>query len=52
MRLLVQGMQAPGEHVRGWDRLDDAGRPVARGIYFVRLVTGRTTVARKFALLH
>ncbi len=30
-----------------WDGRDDAGRTVAPGVYFVRLVTGKETVTRK-----
>ena len=45
------GRRAPGAYEYRWDRLDGAGRPVARGVYVVRLITHSTTVTRKLALL-
>lgn len=41
VRTLWQGDLTPGEHVRGWDGLDEHGRGVPNGIYFVRLTDGR-----------
>ena len=34
-----------------WDGQNDSGRPVASGIYFYRLSTGKTTLSRKMLLL-
>jgi len=48
---LVVGEQAVGEHVVTWDGLDDAGCPVASGIYFYQLVAGEFCQIRKMLLL-
>jgi len=49
---LVDGMQAAGPHRATWDGTDDAGRTVASGIYFARLVVGGSAAAtRKLVLL-
>jgi len=42
---------APGPHELTWRGIDDAGRRVPSGIYFVRMVSGATTAARKLVLL-
>jgi hypothetical protein len=41
-----------GEHLIWWDRRDDAGHVVGRGVYVVRLVADAATMARKVAILH
>lgn len=46
VRSLADAVQAPGEHEILWDGLDDGGRPVAGGTYFVVLRVGETTHAR------
>jgi hypothetical protein len=35
-RTLAEGPLPAGRHQRTWDEIDDSGRPVAAGIYFVR----------------
>jgi len=40
-----------GSHTTVWNGRDERGRPVASGIYFVRLTTERQTATRKLVLL-
>ena len=37
VRLLVDDQPGAGHHTASWDGTDDLGRPVAAGVYFVRL---------------
>jgi hypothetical protein len=52
VRVLAAGAHAAGRHRTTWNGLDDAGRPVASGIYLCRLetpgfsATGKLTVMR------
>jgi len=50
IRTLQRGTLAEGSHQLSWDGRDEAGRPVADGIYFARLETQQgsrtTTIAR------
>lgn len=47
VRTLRDGTLPAGEHREAWDGNDDAGRPVAAGVYFLRLVAdGRSTGKR------
>jgi hypothetical protein len=49
---LVNENRAPGTYVARWAGRDDAGNPVASGIYFARLtVNGSTPIVRKLVLL-
>ncbi len=41
----------PGRHALRWDGTDDAGRPVASGIYFARLSGPQDTRVRKLVLV-
>jgi hypothetical protein len=50
VRLLERGAQAAGHYVLGWDRRNDAGARVVRGLYFVRLSAGDTHRSRKLLL--
>lgn len=48
---LVSGRQPAGVHSLRWDGTDDGGRPVARGVYFLRLETdGSVAVAKTVKL--
>ena len=49
--VLHQGPQQAGYHRLHWDARDDAGRPVASGIYLYRLVTDEGVLTRKLMLL-
>jgi hypothetical protein len=49
---VVDGVSGPGEHVARWSGLDRAGRPVASGVYFMRLtIDGSTADSKKMVLL-
>jgi len=49
--LLVNGWQGAGPHVVGWDGTGPSGRPLASGLYFVRLEAGRELRVRKVLLV-
>ena len=49
--VLHQGPQQAGYHRLHWDGRDDAGRPVASGMYLYRLVTAEDVLTRKLVLL-
>jgi len=42
---------APGRHQLEWNWRDDAGRKVASGVYFVKMVAGEFTEANKVVLI-
>jgi hypothetical protein len=48
---LVNGPYQPGVHTIPWDGRDDAGRPVASGVYLYELRGGGCRAVRKMALL-
>jgi leucyl aminopeptidase len=47
IRGLESGAREPGVHLQLWDRRDDGGGRVARGVYFVQLRSGPVAMARK-----
>ena len=49
--VLQQGLQQAGYHRLRWDGRDDAGRPLASGMYLYRLVTDEVVLTRKLVLL-
>lgn len=51
VRTLVKASQAPGAYRVTWDGRNDAGAPVASGIYIYRLSAGSALQARKMLLL-
>jgi hypothetical protein len=40
LRILLDGVSPAGSHTVRWDGRDNQGRPVASGVYFVRLEDG------------
>jgi hypothetical protein len=51
VRTLVDAREGAGAHDVTFDGRDDAGRPMASGVYFYRLDAGSTTQTRKMVLL-
>jgi hypothetical protein len=51
VRTLVRGLQPAGRHTALWAGTDDAGRRVASGVYFYRLVAGAHSATRKMVML-
>jgi hypothetical protein len=51
VRTLANREFTAGEHELVWDGCDDAGRPVARGVYFYQLRTPSVVSQRKLAML-
>lgn len=49
--VLVDGEQAAGDHAVVWAGTDDAGRPLASGVYVLRLRAGASIDTRKAVLL-
>jgi hypothetical protein len=51
VRVLMDGEQLAGPHTATWDGRDGAGRPVASGVYLVRLRTGDASATRRVSVL-
>ena len=51
VRLLVDDQLGANRYERTWDGKDNAGRPVASGVYFYKLVTKDFTQTKKMVLL-
>ena len=51
VRHLLDTSLPPGPHQRSWDGRDDAGRPVASGVYLYRLRAGPHTATGRLLLL-
>jgi hypothetical protein len=51
VRTVIDGELMPGQHHRVWDGRDDAGRAVASGVYFGKLVTSAGSQTVKMVLL-
>jgi hypothetical protein len=47
----LDAWEAPGFHLIGWDGTDEAGIPVASGIYFCRFQAGGFRQVQKMVLL-
>ncbi len=45
------GMMAPSIHSKLWDGLDNNGQPVASGVYYYRLQSGKEVATRKLVIL-
>jgi flagellar hook assembly protein FlgD len=48
---LLDRQELAGVHNVAWAGVDDAGKPVASGVYFYRLVSDNFTDERKMVLL-
>jgi glucose/arabinose dehydrogenase len=48
--VLDAGPRGPGAHRIRWNGRDEAGRPVASGLYFARLVAGRSERVRRIVV--
>lgn len=51
VRFLVDQVMAPGFYTAHWDVMDAQGDPVPTGIYFGRLLIGKTQAVRKFIIV-
>jgi len=52
VRMLLRARElAPGDHEVAWDGTDAAGKSVASGVYFCRLLAGEETDVRRMVLL-
>jgi hypothetical protein len=51
VRTVVSAERGPGSHRALWNGRDDAGRPVASGVYFLRMSAGDVRQARKIVYL-
>ncbi|MDD3642149.1 MAG: FlgD immunoglobulin-like domain containing protein, partial [Candidatus Krumholzibacteria bacterium] len=51
VRTVVSAGRGPGSYRTVWNGRDDAGRPVASGVYFMRMTAGETRQARKIVYL-
>lgn len=50
VRIVHSGAAGPQVRHATWNLEDEAGRPVARGVYFCKLTSGSTTVGRKLVV--
>jgi hypothetical protein len=51
VRTLAEGTMTAGPHAVRWDGRDDRGVPLAAGVYFARLTSGKTILTSKVALI-
>jgi flagellar hook assembly protein FlgD len=51
LRTVALGARGAGEQFTTWDRRDDRGIVLSRGVYFVRLTAGPVERARKIVLV-
>ncbi|MDH4337715.1 MAG: HYR domain-containing protein [Candidatus Krumholzibacteria bacterium] len=51
VRLLVDASQPAGSHNAVWNGVDDSGRSLTSGIYFVRMIAGSYVETRKIVML-
>jgi hypothetical protein len=51
VRTLLNAVQEQGQRTIWWNSADDAGRPVAAGVYILRLRAGKVAAARRMVLL-
>jgi flagellar hook assembly protein FlgD len=51
VRQMDSGSKTAGVHETRWDGRDNRGRPVASGVYYVRLTGPQQALTRKIVLL-
>ncbi len=51
VRTLVSDIQSEGKHEMVWDGRDQQSKPLASGVYFYRLESGKHTLTRKLMML-
>lgn len=51
VRVLLDETRAPGAYLHTWDRRDDGGHPLSRGVYVLRLQAPGTMDARKVVVM-
>jgi hypothetical protein len=51
IRRLTDEVMSAGDHTAVWNGIDDAGRPAASGIYFVRMIAGNYSETKKIVML-
>lgn len=51
VKTLFDGRHPEGSFRQAWDGTDNAGRPVASGVYLYRLTSGERSISRKLLLL-
>lgn len=51
VRMLMERRQEAGAHTASWDGTDEAGRPVASGVYLYRLQTPTGSVTQRMTLV-
>jgi hypothetical protein len=52
VRNLVREAASPGTYLRSWDRRDESGESVGRGVYLLRLTDGARNLSTKVVLPH
>jgi hypothetical protein len=51
VKTLVSGVREPGEYRPVWDGRDDHGNPTSAGVYYARLVAGKSHFTRSIVYL-
>ncbi len=51
VRVILDDTLPGGMHESAWDGTDERGRPLASGVYFLRLESGRTATSAKLVLM-
>lgn len=52
VRSLISCNQPSGRHETSWDGKNDHGQPVPSGIYFYRLIAGKSVIAKRLVLIN
>ena len=51
VKTLINESKTAGVHTTSWDGTDDAGKPVASGVYYLRLQSNTTRETRKLTMI-